>query len=147
MPIISPTPKSFALCAHTTPPTPVPKAPLNKVTGSYPGHCQACDISYHRSSESMIIGLYNGKIRDQSARLLIAKRRKGTELEGRYDAEMTEEGERRIREWRLRRDEETLNIWEGVVGRWDGVRVKRDIDAKEEKEGRMRVWIGAVEQD
>jgi hypothetical protein len=95
----------------------------------------------------MIIGLYNGKIRDQSARLLIAKRRKGTELEGRYDAEMTEEGERRIREWRLRRDEETLNIWEGVVGRWDGVRVKRDIDAKEEKEGRMRVWIGAVEQD
>jgi hypothetical protein len=147
MPIISPIPMSFTLCTHQTPPTPVPKAALNTVAGSYPGHCQACDISYRRSSESMILGLYNGKIRDQNARLLIAKKRKGTDREGRYDAEMIEEGERRIREWRLQRDEETLRVWEAVVERWDGVKWKRDRDAKEEKEGRMRVWIGRVEQD
>lgn len=145
--MISPKPKSFALCNHTTPPTPVPKAPLNKNTGSYPGHCQSCDIRYHRSAESMILGLYNGKIRDQAARLLIAKERKGTERESRYDAEMVEEGERRVREWRLQRDEEILRVWEAVVERWDGVRVMRDVEAKEEKDGRMRVWLRGVDQD
>lgn len=95
----------------------------------------------------MILGLYNGKIRDQKARLLIAKKRKGTDQEGRYDAEMMEEGERRIREWRLQRDEETLGVWEAVVERWDGVKWKRDREAKDEKEGRMWVWIRGVEQD
>ena len=95
----------------------------------------------------MVLGLYNGKIRDQRARLLIAKERRGTEREGRYDAEMVEEGERRIREWQLQRNSETLTIWEGVAGRWRGVRVKRDKEAKQEKEGRMRVWVGTVEQD
>src|SRR5256885_15770895 len=146
MPIISPKPNSFALCTHTTPPTPPPKAPLNKATGSYPGQCLTCDISYFRSSESMILGLYNGMIRDQKARLLIAKERKGTEREGRYDAEMVEEGERRIREWQLKRDGETLAVWEGVAERWNHVMVRRDREAKEENEGRMRVWIGRVEQ-
>jgi hypothetical protein len=95
----------------------------------------------------MILGLYNGKIRDQTARLLIAKKRKGTEAEGRCDAEMIEEGERRIREWRLQRDEETLTVWEAVVERWEGVKWKRDTEAHDEKEGRMRVWIGGVERE
>jgi hypothetical protein len=95
----------------------------------------------------MVLGLYNGKIRDQTARLLIAKKRKGTDVEGRYDAEMIEEGERRIREWRLQRNEETLKIWEAVVERWNGVKWKRDAQAKEENEGRMRIWIRGVEQD
>jgi hypothetical protein len=94
----------------------------------------------------MILGLYNGMIRDQNACLLIAKNRKGTDLEGRYDGDMIEEGNRRIREWRLQRDEETLRVWEGLVERWKMVKWKRDTDAKEENEGRMRIWIGGVEQ-
>lgn len=147
MPIIEPKSKSFTLCGHTTPPTPVPKTLLTNVTGFYPGRCQTCDISYSRSSESMILGLYNGQIRDQNARLLIARKRKGTEWEGRYDAEMIEEGERRITTWRLQRDEETLKVWEAVVGRWQGVKLKRDMEAKDDREGRMRVWIGGMEQE
>ena len=95
----------------------------------------------------MVLGLYNGKIHDQKARLLIAKERKKTENEGRYDSEMVEEGERRIREWRLKRDEETLKIWESAVERWNDVKVRRDRDAKDEKEGRMRVWVGGDEQN
>lgn len=95
----------------------------------------------------MILGLYNSKIRDQHARLVIAKKHRDTNLEGRYDEEMIEEAERRIREWRLRRDEETLTVWEEVVERWEGVKWKRDAEAKDEKEGRMRIWIGGVEQE
>ena len=95
----------------------------------------------------MILGLYNGQIRDQRARLLLAKERTGTALEGRYEAEMVEEGERRIREWRLRRDEETLKVWEAFVEVWEGVRWRRDLEANKEKEGRMRIWVGGVEQD
>ena len=94
----------------------------------------------------MVLGLYNSKVRDQRARLLIAQKRKGTDQESRYDAEMVEEGERRIREWQLKRDDETLNVWEGLVQRWGGVKVQRDRQAKEDQEGRMRVWVGAVEQ-
>lgn len=93
MPVTDPKPRSFTLYSHTSPPEPVPKASLTTTTSSYPGYCQSCDISYSRSSESMILGLYNGEIRDQTARLLNAKKRKGTEAEGRYDAEMIEEGE------------------------------------------------------
>jgi hypothetical protein len=93
----------------------------------------------------MILGLYNGEIRDQTARLLNAKKRKGTEAEGRYDAEMIEEGEQRIRGWRLQRDEETLTVWEAVAERWEGVKWKRDMEAHDENEGRMRVWIGGLE--
>jgi hypothetical protein len=144
--IINYDPISFTACTHTTPPTPAPKVLLNKTGTSYSGRCQACDISYHRSSENMVLELYNGKIRDQKARLLIAKERKGKEREGKYDSEMVEEGERRIREWQLKRDEETLKIWERVVERWNGVKVRRDRDAKDEKEGRMRVWVGRDEQ-
>lgn len=33
---------------------------------------------------------------------------------------MLEEGERRIVEWRMRRAEEVLGVWEGFVGRWEG---------------------------
>ena len=95
----------------------------------------------------MVLELYNGKIYDQKARLLIAKERKGTENEGKYDSEMVEEGERRIGEWRLKRDEETLKIWERAVERWDDVKVRRDRDAKDEKEGRMCVWVGGDEQN
>jgi hypothetical protein len=95
----------------------------------------------------MVLELYNGKIYDQKARLLIAKERKGTENEGKYDSEMVEEGERRIGEWRLKRDEETLKIWERAVERWNDVKVRRDRDAKDEKEGRMRVWVGGDEQN
>ena len=147
MPITNFEPISFATCAHTTPPAPGPKVVLNETGTSYSGRCQACDIFYHRSSENMVLGLYNGKIHDQKARLLIAKERKGTENEGRYDSEMVEEGERRIREWRLKRDEETLKIWESAVERWNDVKVRRDRDAKDEKEGRMRVWVGGDEQN
>jgi hypothetical protein len=32
------------------------------------------------------------------------------------------------------------------VERWNGVKVRRDRDAKDEKEGRMRVWVGRDEQ-
>ena len=116
--------------------------------GLFPGRCQPCDISYSRSSEKMILELYNGKIRDQKARLLIAKERKGTDEEGRYDGDMVEEGERRIREWQLERNDETLRAWEKLVLRWSGgVRVERDGEAKEGQEGRLRVWVGTVEQD
>ena len=94
-----------------------------------------------------MLEVYNSQIKDQKARLLIAKERRGTMDEGSYDSEMVVEGERRIREWKLKRDEEVLDAWEGIVQRWRGVRIQRDKHAKGEKEGRMRLWINGVEQN
>jgi hypothetical protein len=62
-------------------------------------------------------------IYDQASRLNIANARQGTQEEGRYDREMVEEGERRIRDWRLKRAEEVIDVWKGWEERWAGTGV------------------------
>jgi len=67
---------TFTLCLHTTPPTPRPN--------SQAGHlkrCLSCTIDYLTSSQTLFLDSYNGLIREQRARLLIAADRKGTERE------------------------------------------------------------------
>jgi hypothetical protein len=111
----------FTLCNHTTPPTPRPALPPPRTAPpSYAHWCLSCDASTRLAAQSLILDAYNGSIYDQACRLRIALARRGTPEEGRYDREMTEEGERRITGWRISRAEEVLREWEGFLARWNG---------------------------
>lgn len=115
-----PTPRLilFTVCSHTTPSTPFPAQ--KPTTSTFPFRCLPCDISHHTLQQNQFLETYNSLIRDQKARLLIAADREGTNRQGRYDDEMVAEGERRIRNWALKRAEKVNEIWKGFLERWEG---------------------------
>jgi hypothetical protein len=120
----APAPILFITCGHFFPPAPLlgiqPNAGTNSTSPNYSFRCLSCDIAHRNTQQSLTLETYNGLIDDQKGRLLIAAERKGTEREGRYDDEMVAEGERRIRNWAIRRAEEIDAQWKGFLDRWNG---------------------------